>query len=162
MDVAGIKNYIIDNPDTIVLLLESAGFEKIKARTNEIRCARDEDSNPTAVKINPNTLGAVCFSTNLKGDLITLLQAKMGYSFTQILRWIVTTLNLSESMFKGQDIIMPFGGYFKKIGKSSDELIESFIYPPIVMNEYKSPPNIRFFKDGISYRDWETDRKSVV
>lgn len=48
MDVAGIKNYIIDNPDTIVLLLESAGFEKIKSRTNEIRCVRDEDSNPTA------------------------------------------------------------------------------------------------------------------
>ena len=151
MDVAGIKNYIIDNPDTIVLLLESAGFEKIKSRTNEIRCARDEDSNPTAVKINPNTLGSICFSTNLKGDLITLLQAKLGYSFTQTLRWIVTTLNLSESMFKSQEVIMPFGGYFKKIGKSCDELLESQIYPPVLINEYKSPPNIRFFKDGISF-----------
>lgn len=151
MDVAGIKNYIIDNPDTIVLLLDSAEFSKIKSTTTEIRCAKDEYSNPTSIKINTNTLSSVCFSNNVKGDIITLLQDKLGYTFVQTLQWIVITLGLSEDMFKTIEVKPPFGGYFKSIGKSYENKIESRILPPIILKEYESYPNVKFYKDGISF-----------
>lgn len=159
MDITGIKNYIIDNPDSIILLLESAGFEKIKERGDEIRCAKDSDSNPTSIRINKHTLFSVCYSTNVRGDIVTLIQNKLDMTFTQSLRWIVQTLGLSDKDFKQEKIILPFGGYYKKINKTSGDLVESRPIPPIVLKEYESPPNIRFYKDNIGF---ETQQKYKI
>ena len=155
MDVTGIKNYIIDNPDTIVLLLESADFAKIKQNTKEIRCAREDGTNPSSIKINVDTLSSVCFSTNVKGDIVTLLSDKLGYTFPQTLRWIVQTLNLSDDMFKTPEIKLPFSGYFKFIGKSYDANVKTQILPPVLLREYTSAPNLKFYHDGILFATQE-------
>lgn len=152
MDIVAIKQHIIDNPDTIVSLLESAEFEKIKVAHHEIRCARDEYTNPTSIKVNTNTLSSVDFGKTIKGDIFTLLGDKLNLDFYNTLQWVVKLLGLSEEMFVKKQITLPFGGYFKGIGKNSETKHESVTHPPILLDQYKSPPNLRFYKDGISFQ----------
>lgn len=147
MDVYSLKQHIIKTDGAIELILENLGFCKIRNLNKEIRCARDEGRNPTSIKINKDTLGTICFSTNTKGDIITLAQEKLGTSFHETLSIISKIVNFNEVDFKIQ---LPFGGYYKKIGvnKELDSKIKT--YNIDILNQYSNIPNIMFFKDGIS------------
>lgn len=153
MDVLALKNYIIENPDTIHQLLDDAGFHhinKVKTKSNEIRCAKDIDGNPTSVQINIENLYSRCYSSNTKGDLITLLQSKLGTTFPQTIRWIKNKLGLSEEQIKAKEIKLPFYGYFKEIKRQIDNYSPIKTYDEKILDNYGVIPNRRFLKDNIS------------
>jgi DNA primase len=151
MDVYALKNYIIDNPDYIELILESTGFHYIDYNTTkkEYRCAREEGRNPTSVKVNSQTLSATCFSTNLKGDLINLVQSKLYTSFPNTIKKIAEIIDFQDTG-KQEEYSLPFGGFFKKIAKlRDDEFIDLETYSDDILTRFELVPNLLFYEDGI-------------
>lgn len=149
MDVFQLKKHIIDDPDYIELILEEAGFFNIVERNDEYRCARESGRNPTSVKVNKNTLGSTCFSTNTKGDLITLVQSKMKKSFTKTLKFIADLVEFVDDT-PYEKFIPPFGGYYKNIAKlRNDDYIDIDTYSDDILLQYENVPNMLFYEDGI-------------
>lgn len=149
MDVYGLKQYIINNPHLIEEILEQSGFCKIRDLGDEIRCARDEDKNPTSIKVHKETLGSVCYSTNIKGDLITLVQKKKGLGFREALNFIaeISGYKLNTNPI---EIVLPFGGFFKNLGVNKGTgSIDIKHYDESILNMYANIPNKMFFEDGI-------------
>ena len=157
MESVQIKERLIQNEDLLIDVLEKYGFCHIKKiKQNEIRCAYDEDSNPTSVVINLENLFCTIWSKNVKGDIYTILQFNSGQSFSQIHNYL-------SSLFDGEEIeeeIKPkkllFNGFFKQfIGSEEKEQI----YDENILNEYVSIPCIRFIEDNISAK---TQRKFEI
>lgn len=149
MDVYELKNHIIENPDHIETILEETGFHNIDERDYEYRCARKAGRNPTSVKVNKQTLSATCFSTNLKGDLITLVQSKLLLSFPKTIKKIAEIINFEcEKTF--EPIKLPFGGFYKNIAKlRNNDAIDLETYSDDLLFEYERIPNLLFYEDGI-------------
>ncbi|WP_259345496.1 hypothetical protein [Priestia aryabhattai] len=115
----------------------------------EYRCAREEGRNPTSVKVNVNTLGATCFSTNLNGDLITLVQNKINKTFPQTIKLISEIIDY-KSIGDTVKYTPPFGGFYKKIAKlRNEEEVDIEIYSDEVLERFEKVPNILFYEDGI-------------
>lgn len=151
MDVHSLKNYIINNPHYIELVLEKSDFHYIEKdlKRKEIRCARDIGRNPTSVKVNINTLSATCFSTNLKGDLITLVQSKLRINFYQTLKFISEIIDFKEEL--RQEYKAPFGGFYKNICKLRGDLdINIDTIDDNILDRFDLSPSLLFLKDGIS------------
>jgi DNA primase len=151
MDVYSLKQYIIDNPDYIELILEESGFHNIEYNSlrSEWRCARESGRNPTSVKINEKTLSAVCFSTNLKGDLITLVQEKLNTTFPKALKKIADIVGFKFND-KFEKPTLPFGGYYKNINSlRSEDDIDLETYSDDILTPYGTVPNMLFYEDGI-------------
>lgn len=152
MNVYALKNHIIDNPDLIGLILEKSGFHSIDDSFNqgsETRCAREEGKNPTAIRVLHDTLYTTCFSTNLKGDLITLVQDKLQVTFPKVIKVISEIINFKDVEVKPYRL--PFSGYYKKIMKlDGEEPHEIQTYPESILNQFEIIPNKMFLDDGIS------------
>ncbi|MEC0685842.1 hypothetical protein P8888_23045 [Bacillus haynesii] len=152
MDVYALKNYIIEKPEYIKQILEETGFFKVYDRGDEYRCARDAGRNPTSVKVNKQTLNAFCFSTNLNGDLITLVREKLGFSFPKTIQRIAKIIGFREDDFIDIEAPKtPFGGFYKKIKKfSNPQNLDIETYNDEILDRYESKPNLLFYQDGIS------------
>lgn len=151
MDVFALKNYIIEKPEYIELILEKTGFYYIDdtIKRGEYRCAREEGRNPTSVRVNKQTLSATCFSTNLKGDLITLVQSKINTNFPQTIKKIAEIINF-KSEAKMESYSLPFGGFYKKIAKlRHQEEIDLETYSDSILDRFEKIPNMLFYEDGI-------------
>jgi hypothetical protein len=151
MDVYALKNYIINNPDNIELILEETGFHYIdyNSTKKEYRCAREEGRNPTSVKVNRETLSATCFSTNLKGDLINLVQSKLYTSFPNTIKKIAEIIGFQDTG-KQEEYSLPFGGFYKQIAKlRDDQLFDLATYSDDILNRFEMVPNLLFYEDGI-------------
>ena len=157
MESVQIKERLIQNEDLLIDVLEKYGFCHIKKiKQDEIRCAYDEDSNPTSVVINLENLFCTIWSKNVRGDIYSILQFNSGKSFSQVNNYL-------SSLFDGEEVeeeIKPkkllFNGFFKQfIGSEEKEQI----YDENILNEYVSIPCIRFIEDNISAK---TQRKFEI
>ena len=157
MDVCKIKDYILQDDTRIEELLHKAEFAHIKPNGKEYRCAIEEGGNPTAVRVNINTLAANNFHQGIKGDIITLLQDKLQLNFQKTLQWICKILNLNYGEYEEKkDIQLPFGGYFKKIKHNiyyNPDYLKT--YDETVLNRYAKMPNMMFLEDNISIETQE-------
>jgi hypothetical protein len=149
MDVFALKNYIINNPEYIELVLEKTGFHNITPLKNEYRAAREPGRNPTSVKVNKKTLSATCFSTNLNGDLITLVQSKLNTSFPNTIKKVSEIVEFKDTE-KIDQYKLPFGGFYKKITKlRNDEEVDLDVYAEDILDRFETVPNLLFYEDGI-------------
>jgi len=152
LDVYSLKNYLSNNEDKLYLVLEKIGFEDISDEYSggiEFRCAWEEGSNPTAVRVNKETLHSQCFSRNIKGDIITLVQEKLHCTFTQAIKKISNIVEFNEE--EQIEYELPFGGFFRDIKKLRQEHgTELTTYPESILNQFKIIPNRMFLEDGIT------------
>ena len=81
-----VKKQLLNNPEQIQRILETFEFDKVRIQRNEIRCAFEYGTNPTAVVIrlqnNPD-LFVKDYRNNVSYDLITYI----GY--TKVLPWCI-------------------------------------------------------------------------
>jgi hypothetical protein len=167
MDVYSLKNYIIDNPDYIELILEETGFHYVEYNKlrNEYRCAREAGRNPTSVKVNEKTLASTCFSTNLKGDLINLVQSKLYTNFTNTIKKIAEIIDFKDTG-KQEEYSLPFGGFYKQIAKlRNNEAFDLETFSDDILERFEIMPNFLFYEDGISpevQRDFNIGYDSVT
>ena len=151
MDVYGLKNHIINKPEYISLILDKAGFWYIDddfKYGKEVRCAIGEGLNPTSVKVNKETLSATCFSTNLKGDIITLVQSKLNTSFPQTIKKISEIVDYKVNV--NNETYLPFGGFYKNIARlRHDDEFEIETISEDILTRFEIRPNLLFYEDGI-------------
>ena len=139
----------MENPEYIELILEETGFHNITPLKDEYRCARESGRNPTSVKVNKKTLAATCFSTNLKGDLITLVQTKIYTNFPNTIKRIAEIVDFKDTS-KYEAYTLPFNGFYKKIARlRNEDDFDLETYSDDILNYYENIPNLLFYEDGI-------------
>lgn len=158
MNVIQMTQYLSDNPDEILTLLQSLGFENIthNKQKNEYRFARDFGRNPSSIRLNLNTLSFKCYSTNEKGNIYTLIMRKEGITyFPDALKYIAIKLKLDSNEFS-KEIIYPFKGFYRNLIKDIQEPEYSMqTFDLSLLDPYLNKYNTMFFNDGIDYQTQE-------
>lgn len=154
VNALSLSNYLSNNLDACITLLESMGFTQITHRTqqNELRFSREDGHNPTAMRLKLDTLKFDGFSINTHGNLYTLVMKSEKLSFPAALKYIADRLSLKKNQFN-RKIKYPFGGFYKGLMKEITEPEYSMItYNDSVLEEYADKYNTMFFKDGINFQ----------
>ena len=152
-----VKTQLLDNPEQIQRILEAFEFDKVQIRRNEIRCAFEYGTNPTAVVIrlqnNPN-LFVMDYRNNVSYDLITYIIKTKGASFKDVINVIKQETGI-ESLYNFKRKVGLFGGIYDNIARSNGN-IEVQTYPEEILKQYVDAPNLQWLNDGI---DLCTQRK---
>ena len=155
-----IKEKLLEQPESIINILETFNCHKARINGREIRCAREENSNPTAVVIrlaqNENLL-VKDYELNIVLDLINYLIKIKNASFKDVMNAIKQELHL-DSIYNYKRKSGPFGGLYDKISRSNGE-ISVTTYPEEILKQYGNTTNLLWLKDGISL---STQRKWSV
>ena len=160
-----VKSKLLENPESIQHILEAFEFDKVRIRNNEIRCAFECGSNPTAIVIklqNNDNLFVKDYGRNVSYDLITYLVKVKGVSYKDVLNIIKNEIGIN-SLYNYKKRVGLFGGLFDGIKRRNDEP-EIKIYPEEILEEYENIQNLRWLRDGISLevqRKWNV-RYDVV
>ena len=146
-----VKAKLLEQPESIVHILETFNCHKVRINGREIRCARDENSNPTAVVIrltqNENLL-IKDYELNIVLDLINYLIKIKNASFKDVMNAIKQELHL-DSIYNYKRKVGLFGGIYNNISRSNSE-ISVTTYPEEMLKQYGNTTNTLWLKDGIS------------
>lgn len=154
MNALKLTEHLSNNRDCILTVLESLNYQQISYNTshNEYRFAREYGRNPSSVRLSIDTLRYICFSTNEKGNLYSLVMDKKDLNFPKALEYIAGLLGLRKSEFNKATRV-PFGGFYKKLIREIQEPELSMnTYDEHILDEYVGKFNTMFFEDGISYQ----------
>jgi DNA primase len=146
-----IKEKLLEQPESIINILETFDCHRARINGREIRCAREENSNPTAVVIrltqNENLL-VKDYELNTVLDLINYLIKIKGASFKDVMNVIKQELHL-DSIYNYKRKAGLFGGLYDKLSRSNGE-ISVTTYPEKILKQFSSTPNTLWLQDGIS------------
>ena len=147
-----IKKELLNNPQSIINILEIYDFYKPHIKCNEIRCGIADGHNPTAIRIkleNNENLFVKDFVRNFNYDIITYIIKIRNIEFIDILKTIKSEIGIMDFYnFKTEKSI--FGGFYDKIRKNTSDLYVKS-YDEIILNDYQSVYNSRFAKDNIDF-----------
>lgn len=145
-----IKQMLLDEPETIVNILENFDFSHIQLKGNEIRCGVSEDNNATSVRIkliNNDNLFVTDYGRNLRYDLFSYIVNVREVKFIEVLNVVKGELHLSSFYEPKKRSV--FGGFYDKI-KSQDHSLYIKTYEPDVLDSYLRISNRRFLRDNIN------------
>ena len=146
-----VKEKLLEQPESIVHILDTFGFSRIRRGHREIRCAFEEGMNPTAVVIrlqDNENLFVKDWERNLSLDLINYLVKSKNIPFKDVMNAIKQELHL-DSIYNYKRKTGLFGGLYDKISRSNGE-ISVTTYPEEILKQYGNTPNTLWLKDGIS------------
>ena len=158
MDAKQLKEYIIQNEDCIITILEDLGFHKVVDRGGYVTCALPEHNNPSAFSVLKENLYCNSFSTHLdfKGNIFELVQQMKGKTFGQSIYYIHKLLGLKYDYSKDEDdtpkdsILDFFKKYKTKPNKRSTKEVElKFYTDEEVFNIYTQCPYSGWIREGI-------------
>lgn len=158
MNIAKLKDKLINDVEKVQKILEFVECGKIKysPRSNEIRCAYDDDpsSNGTSIKINMNTMYCVNYSDkfSFRGDILVLVQKLTDCTLREAIKKICEATGIEYKDGKDDEEVLPFGGYYKGLYKHKNNDIELETYPESVLREYEDIGSVRFENDGINLK----------
>lgn len=153
-----IKTKLLENPETIVTLLENFGFEHISPRTTEIRFARSHEGGANiSVRLRDNPYCCVSdFARGIHTDIISYIIKEKNVEFRDVLREAKNILGLDDD-WQPRRIRRLFGGIYDNISRQNRE-IKLKTYDENILDKYEKCGNLRFLRDGISLetqRDWD-------
>lgn len=158
MNAVRLSEYLTNNKDGILTILESLDFTDIQYNSskNEFRFAREEGRNPSSVRLSLDTLLFKSFSTNEKGNIYTLVMMKTGDTyFPNALNYIADLLGLEKDKFNSK-IKYPFGAFYKDLIREMQEPEYTMeTYDEAILEPYLHKYNTMFFNDGIDYQTQE-------
>jgi hypothetical protein len=149
-----LTEYLVSHPDSIIEIINQLGFLNITHNKfkNEIRFSREDGSNPTGMLLSLSTLRYICFSTNEKGNIYSLIGKRKNLNFPKSLEYVASQLGLSKKQFNNK-VILPFGGFYKKLTKQQNEPeLAMPTYEEEALDPYQNKFNTMFFHDGISFQ----------
>ena len=153
MNVTELKDKLSGDSETLISLLEKAMFNKVHTvSSKEIRCGWDDGTSSVSVDIF--TLKASCYSMNIFGDIITLLQSKLNLEFYDTFKWICSELGYS-SVYRKKEVRLPFCGVWKRFDNDGYNGDVYKTYSEDILNEYGLCPCVRFIEDNISIQTQE-------
>lgn len=144
-----LKMQLLNNPESIIQILEYYEFTNIKLLRNEIRFSYGENHDASAIRvklINNDGLFVQDFvRSDNKGDLISYIMKARTVKFTEVMSCIKNILGISSYAVKKKKV---FGGFFEPIKNKT--FYESKVYSESILNGYKGC-NTKFLKDNISF-----------
>lgn len=146
-----VKEKLLEQPESIINILENFDCHKARINGREIRCAREENSNPTAVVIrltNNENLLVKDYELNTVLDLINYLIKIKNASFKDVMNAIKQELHL-DSIYNYKKRVGLFGGLYDGLSRNSGE-ISVTTYPEEILKEYGNTPCTLWLQDGIS------------
>ena len=146
-----VKEKLLEQPESIKHILDTFGFDKIRIRNRELRCAFEPGMNPTAVVIrlqDNENLFVKDYERNLSLDLINYLIKSKNIPFKDVMNVIKQELHL-DSIYNYKRKTGLFGGLYDKISRSNSE-IEVTTYPEEILEQFGNTPNTLWLKDEIS------------
>lgn len=146
-----VKEKLLEQPESIINILETFNCHKARINGREIRCAREEGSNPTAVVIrltNNENLLIKDYELNTVLDLINYLIKIKNASFKDVMNAIKQELHL-DSIYNYRKRVGLFNGLYDRISRSNDE-ISVTTYPEEILEQYGNTPCLLWLRDGIS------------
>ena len=146
-----VKEKLLEQPESIEHILDAFGFDKIRIRNRELRCAFEPGMNPTAVVIrlqDNENLFVKDYERNLSCDLINYLIKSKNISFKDVMNVIKQELHL-DSIYNYKRKVGLFGGLYDGLSRSNGE-ISVTTYPDEILKQYGQTPNLLWLKDGIS------------
>ena len=157
INALSLTNYLSNNVDDCIALLESMGYTEISYRhgKNELRFSREDGHNPTAMRLKLDTLKFDGFSINVHGNIYTLVMKTRDCSFPEALAYVADELGLEKNRFN-KKIRYPFSGFYKGLMKEIQEPEFSMqTYDEAILEEYANKYNLMFFRDGINFQTQE-------
>lgn len=146
-----VKEKLLEQPESIEHILYTFGFDKIRIRNRELRCAFEPGMNPTAVVIrlqDNENLFVKDYERNISLDLINYLIKSKNIPFKDVMNVIKQELHL-DSIYNYKRKSGLFGGLYDKISRHNGE-ISVTTYPEEILKQYGNTPNTLWLKDGIS------------
>lgn len=160
MNTVEIKNYLRENTDKLIEIMESLGFTDINDATNGFRCSPPDHYSPNGVSLTLDGLFIKSFTTsyfNFKGDLIECVKYIKDVSFTGAMKYIHDccglTYNARESAQSVLEKDLFFGGFFEMLDLdlSDDNIPKALpLLDESILNNYTPCFAERFQRDGIS------------
>lgn len=156
MNAALLQQRLSGNTDDLFTILETLEFQHLTLCKNntQFRFSRLEDTNPTSMMLDVNTLRYYCFSTNGKGNLFTLIMDRLHCTFPQSLEFVAKVLDLDTSEFNIK-VRYPFHGFYRKLLPDRDDDFTLPTIPEDSLAPYLGKLNTMFFQDGIDYKTQE-------
>ena len=153
-----LKKRLVDDPEKIKDILEHYEFYSVNILTTEIRCALDESTNNTSIRVKLNDkLTANDFARDVHGDLFTLIVECKNQELKDVIKYIKKLLGIEYLQFNRNKRI--FGGFYDNIKKRNDKPVELPIYDEEELEPYLNKYNSLFMRDGI---DLPTQRKFKI
>ena len=152
-----VKEKLLEQPESIEHILDTFGFDKIRIRNRELRCAFEPGMNPTAVVIrlqDNENLFVKDYERNLSLDLINYLIKSKNIPFKDVMNAIKHELHL-DSIYNYKKRVGLFNGIYDKISRTNSD-IEVTTYPEEILKQYGNTPCLLWLADGISL---ETQRR---
>ena len=146
-----VKEKLLEQPESIINILETFDCHKARINGREIRCAREEGSNPTAVVIrltNNENLLIKDYELNTVLDLINYLIKIKNASFKDVMNAIKQELHL-DSIYNYKRKRGLFGGLYDGLSRNNSE-ISVTTYPEEILEQYGNTPCLLWLRDGIS------------
>jgi DNA primase len=146
-----VKEKLLEQPESIINILEAFDCHKARINGREIRCAREENSNPTAVVIrlvNNENLLIKDYELNTVLDLINYLIKIKNASFKDVMNAIKQELHL-DSIYNYKKKVGLFGGLYDGLSRNNGD-ISVTTYPEEILEQYGNTPCTLWLKDGIS------------
>lgn len=146
-----VKEKLLEQPESIINILEAFDCHKARINGKEIRCARETESNPTAVVIrliNNENLLVKDYELNIVLDLINYLIKIKNASFKDVMNAIKQELHL-DSIYNYKRKRGLFGGLYDGLNRNNNE-ISVTTYPEEILKEYGNTTCLLWLKDGIS------------
>ena len=154
MNVAALIDKLSGDQSAVEHVLESIGCYPIRFdhTRQQFRFARDGGTNASSVVLDLNTLRFYCFSTNQKGNLISLTMQRRNCSFVDAMRYILALLGW-ESAELTMNVQKPFGGFFSSVHKAMENPEDALpVYDEQILQPYLNKYNLRFLNDGIDFQ----------
>jgi DNA primase len=153
VDAKQIKDYLLDDSDRIVKLLEDCGFHDLTIQSNEIRCAAPERENGSAVRVKlVEGLPATDFGdvSPYRGDILGLVQRTLNLEFVPALRYIAELFGLVVGRKKTNrvDLLAPLKALYK--GANTLEIKENELHNKSILNEYVAIAHEYMLREGVS------------
>jgi DNA primase len=145
-----VKAKLLEQPESIINILETFDCHKARINGKEIRCAREEGANPTAVVIrlvNNENLLVKDYELNTVLDLINYLIKIKKYEFKDVMNVIKQELHL-DSIYNYKRKRGLFGGIYSNISRNGE--ISVTTYSEEILKQFGNTPNQLWLKDGIS------------
>ena len=146
-----VKEKLLEQPESIKHILDTFGFDKIRIRNGELRCAFEPGMNPTAVVIrlkDNENLFVKDYERNLSYDFINYIIKSKNIPFKDVMNVIKQELHL-DSIYNYKRKKGLFGGIYDGLSRSNGEMSVT-TYPEEILKQYGNTPNTLWLRDGIS------------
>ena len=153
MQAKELKEYLLEDADRIIKLLEKYGFHSIWVGNNEIRCATPDGTNKTAVSIKlTENLYAMSYSSehDFKGDLFGLLQEFSDTQFLDVMRKIHNVFDLPYTAKGKEKKKLDLLKDIRKFKKGSRKTVDIGKYDISRLNNYIKKPHASMIEEAIS------------